>query len=80
MKLRLISTTKPIIARLLKKTPPDFSAWDVWMVDNVLSRSEPPSPNVCQMPDIAKNKSIGAKMHPKYKWRDRSFCMLDDGD
>jgi hypothetical protein len=70
-----MTKTKTFIIGLLKKAPPDFKCCIVWMLDNAFKSPEPPSPDICQIPDTAKNKSIGAKMHPKYKWMERS-CFI----
>jgi len=67
IKLIDITRTNPAITRLLKKRLSDSKGCDVWMLDKALKNPAPPNPSVCQMPETAKNKSIGAKIHPKYK-------------
>ena len=59
----------------LDKAPPIFKPCEVWMVDS-RSRNRECRPSICQMPEIAKNNNIGANTQPRYKWTERSFCMV----
>ena len=65
MKLMAIRMTKNIIGRLLRKTPPDFRRFMVWMEERAWKVPEPFQLKICQIPEMAKKRSIGAKMQPR---------------
>src|SRR5436190_21168798 len=75
IKLAAMMTTN-IIMKTLVKLPPAFNPCEVWIVDKRAKKLEcEGSPIVCQMPEMAKNNSNGAKMQPRYKWIDRRFFI-----
>ncbi len=73
IKLTVMIITK-ILREKLERFPPDFNWCEVWIVD-IRRQNGERRPKVCQTPDTAKNSRSGAKMQPKYKWMERSFCM-----
>ena len=73
IKLTVMMSTNTLREKL-DRLPPDFNVCEVWIV--ATSRSNGVRmPRVCQMPETAKNNSSGAKMQPRYKWSERSFCI-----
>ena len=73
IKLTVMLSTKTLSEKL-DRPPPDLSSCEVWIVAMSRNIGER-MPSVCQMPEMAKNKSSGAKIQPRYKWMERSFCM-----
>lgn len=73
IKLTVMIITKIVRGRL-EKPSPDFIWCAVWMVEMTRKKCGR-MPKVCQMPEMAKNNNSGAKMQPRYKCKERNFCM-----
>ena len=78
---RIVLIIKPSAMRTInhRRTPllklnPALKRIPVCAVESIASQPER-MPRVCQMPDVAKNNSIGAKMQPRYKCSERSFFI-----
>ena len=76
-KLTAMATTNSLKPGLLGSCP-FLNLTPVWSAERN-PKADERIPSVCQMPEAAKNKSIGAKMQPRYRWMDRSFCIACDG-